>query len=73
VDAKDILINLSTCLPSNNLDFFLNCEQNWVGDLRIGCKPFSSLVKIIGVDLELEEFERTLERDRIFEKIVYYF
>jgi hypothetical protein len=30
-------------------------------------------VKIIGVDLELEEFERTLERDRIFENIVYYF
>jgi hypothetical protein len=50
-----------------------NCEQNWVGDIRIGCKPFSSLVKIIGVDLELEEFERTLERDRIFENIVYYF
>ncbi len=29
-------------------------------------------MKIIGVDLELEEFERTLERDRKFENIFYY-
>jgi hypothetical protein len=40
--------------------------------LGLVVNPFFSLVKIIGVDLELEEFEKILKRDRNFENIVYY-
>ncbi len=45
-------------------------NKNWPNDLKIGCKPFYSLVEPIGVDayLEtLEEFEITFERDEILE------
>ncbi len=49
--------------------FFVN--KNWPNDPNIGCKSSSSLVYLIetNVDLEeeLEELERTFERDEIME------
>jgi hypothetical protein len=40
-------------------------NQNWPSDSRVGCKPFSSLMKLIQTYLsfeeELEEFESSFE------------
>jgi hypothetical protein len=50
-------------------------NKNWPNDLRIDCKPFDNLVKLIEIDGELKEelktFERIFERDRIFGNIIY--
>jgi hypothetical protein len=44
-------------------------KTNWPNDLKIRCKPFSSLAKLIEIEAkfkkELNEFERTIEKDEI--------
>jgi hypothetical protein len=45
-------------------------RKNWPSDLKIGCKPSSSLVELIQIDLdfeELENFEGSFERDEIMD------
>jgi hypothetical protein len=45
-------------------------NKNGYSDPRINCKYFSNLVELIEIDAkikELEEFERTFERDEILE------
>ncbi len=64
-----ILINLKKChLQLNNLDKLFFVNKDWPNDHRIGCKPFSNLVKLIEIDEELEEnLKRTFERDENLE------
>ncbi len=41
----------------DNLEKIFFVNKNWPNDLRIGCKPFYNLVKLIEVDVELEELD----------------
>jgi hypothetical protein len=51
-----ILTNLRRCcLQSNNLDEIIFVSKNWPSDTRVGCTSASSLIKLIEVDLALEE------------------
>ncbi len=50
------------------MDKLIFVNENWPNDLKIGCKAPSNLVEWIGIvaDIEeLEEFEKTFERDEV--------
>ncbi len=65
-----ILVNLIRChLQLENLKKLSFLKIHSFNDSRVGCKYPSNLLKLIGIDVdlekELEQFERTFERDEI--------
>jgi len=66
-----ILASFKKCrLQSKHLEKLIFVNKNWPNDPKISCKSPSSLVDLIetNVDLEeLEELEKTFERDEIME------
>ncbi len=52
------------------LDNLIFVNKNWPNDLMISCKSHSSLVELIDIDVDLEEFEKfegTFKRNEIME------
>ncbi len=56
-------------LQSQNLKKLISVNNNWPNDFRVDYKCSSNLLKLIGIDVdlekELEKFEGTFERDEI--------
>jgi hypothetical protein len=51
-----ILINLRRCrLQLQNLKKLIFLNKNWPNDYRVGCKSPFNLLKVIGIDANLEE------------------
>jgi hypothetical protein len=46
-------------------------NRNYLDDLRVGCKSSFSLIKLIGIDADLEEqlkqFEKAFEKDEVMD------
>ncbi len=52
------------------MDNLIFVNKNWPNDLMISCKSHSSLVELIDIDVDLEEFEKfegTFKRNEIME------